>query len=164
MRTSRALPLVVASLVVTAGCARSDVEDGAGPSPLTAQDEFDRVTTALSTAGTVRQVIALTPDNDPDQMNGADPGYEVAAVIHDESLKCPDPDVDCGLLVEVWPDSDAAQRRVDEQYAFVQVDAELGMGIHRTAGRVVLFASPGLSDESLDDYYAAFDNATAQSK
>lgn len=163
MAGTRVLVLVAVGVLTMSGCGAQPEVAAEDPAPVSAAEELSRFTSAIADVSSVERVVRLTPENDPDQMLGEDPGYEAAAVIHDGSLRCRGADVDCGALVEVWPDEGGAQFRVEEQDAFVAVDVEMGMGIHRTAGRVVLFVSADLPKTTREAYFAAFDEA-AQSQ
>ena len=78
--------------------------------------------------------------SDPD----GQPGYQALAVVHHESLPCEIPGRECGAVVKVWPDAEAALADAEHQAAMAAVGPGFGSAISVSAGRVVVFVDPAL--------------------
>jgi serine/threonine-protein kinase len=84
----------------------------AGASIPTAQNAAESIRAAIPE---VTQTIALTADNDANNLIGRPNGYTAATVLVDSRAQCTTdgPGVDCGATIEQWPSAEAAQRRAD---------------------------------------------------
>jgi serine/threonine protein kinase, bacterial len=78
----------------------------------TAQSAAESIRAAIPE---VTQTIALTADNDANDLIGRPNGYAAATVLVDSRAQCPPdgPGVDCGATIEQWPSAEAAQRRAE---------------------------------------------------
>lgn len=124
----------------------------------TAADEMAAFKESLAEVDGVRGVIDLTPENDPRQMAGEDPGFLAAVVVHHESLQCDVPDEDCGAALEIWPDAEAAEREAYFARALADVDAAMfGSVFAYVEGRALLRISPGLDKATRDALREALD-------
>lgn len=87
------------------------------------QDIVDALA-ALPTSGKVSQ---LTEDNDSNNLLGRPNGYSAAWVINVDGATCSNgPGVDCGAVVEVWPDEQSANDRKDYIQGILKKSPMLG--------------------------------------
>lgn len=115
----------------------------------------------------VTELIALTEENDVNNLIGRPHGYVAATVLVDSrlsrTLPCSttEPGVDCGATVEQWPDTDAAQKRADY---IQQVRAAMpitGQEWTTVKDNLVLRVTGELKPSDADAYKAVFtDSAT----
>jgi serine/threonine protein kinase, bacterial len=84
----------------------------AGAPASTAQNAADSIRAVIPE---VTKTIALTEDNDVNNLIGRPNGYAAATVLVDSRAQCPSdgPGVDCGATIEQWPSTEAAQKRAD---------------------------------------------------
>lgn len=86
------------------------------PGPRTAQTAAEAIQAAIPEVTTL---IALTEDNDTNNLIGRPNGYVAATVLVDSRISNVNPcsiadaGVDCGATVEQWPDENAAQKRAE---------------------------------------------------
>lgn len=59
----------------------------------------------------VKKVVQITEENDSNNLLGRPNGYLDAAVLHDSTLSCDKPGVDCGATIEIWPTAKGAEDR-----------------------------------------------------
>jgi serine/threonine protein kinase, bacterial len=105
----------------------------------------------------VTETIALTADNDANNLIGRPNGYVAATVLVDSRARCPSdgPGVDCGATIEQWPSAEAAQRRAE----YIQ-----GIGHHlpmmsewtTVKGNLLLRVVGKLKPSAAETYKAAF--------
>ena len=106
----------------------------------------------------VSEVVTVTGENDPNDMIGRDSGYEDAAVLKDERLECGGDrfGTDCGAMIEVWADEEAAAAR-DEYISTIHDAAPILGSEYRTVdGRTILRVSGELTPEQAEVYTSAF--------
>ncbi len=126
--------------------------------PLTASDLADRLKTSIPE---VVKMIEITEDNDPNNLIGRPNGYTTAFVIEDSRVGCPEsPDgsigVDCGAMVEQWPDHASAQARADYIQRVLKGAPMLGQEYDTVRGDVLLRVSGDLKPSEAERYKEVF--------
>lgn len=127
---------------------------GASATTPTAQNAAESIRAAIPE---VTKTVALTADNDANNLIGRPNGYAAATVLVDSRAECPTdgPGVDCGATIEQWPSADAAQRRADYIQA---VEKNLPMASEWTTvrGNLLLRVTGKLKPSVAATYRAAF--------
>ncbi|NEA35294.1 hypothetical protein [Streptomyces sp. SID13031] len=62
-------------------------------------------------APSIKKIVQITEDNDPNNLIGRPTGYLDAAVLYESTLTCDKPGADCGATIEIWPTAKAATDR-----------------------------------------------------
>ena len=107
----------------------------------------------------VREIVAVTEDNDPNNLIGRPNGYSAAAILMDSRVECSPPDslgVDCGATIEQWHDQAAAQKRADyiqEMRGNLQF---AGAEWTTVKGNLLLRVTGELKPSAADQYEAVF--------
>lgn len=107
----------------------------------------------------VNSLIALTENNDTNNLIGRVNGYAAATVLVDsriEGCETAKPGVDCGATVEQWPDQPAAQRRADYIKSVLSSAPALGSEYDTVKGNLLLRVSGKLKPSAAQAYQAAF--------
>lgn len=101
------------------------------------------------------KIVAITEDNDPNNLIGRPNGYVSAAVIYDSNATCTDIGVDCGATVEVWQDEASAKTRSEYIQSILKASPILGSEFHTLDGPVLLRVDGKQLKPSLAKKYAA---------
>jgi serine/threonine protein kinase, bacterial len=137
-----------------ASAAKSPQLAPAGALTPTAQNAAESIRAAIPE---VTDTIALTADNDANNLIGRPNGYAAATVLVDSRAQCPTdgPGVDCGATIEQWPSAEAAQRRADYIQA---IGKNLPMMSEWTTvkGNLLLRVTGKLKPSAAETYKAAF--------
>ncbi|MDS1114711.1 hypothetical protein RD149_13125 [Gordonia westfalica] len=98
----------------------------------------------------------ITEDNDPNNLIGRPNGYTAAYVIEDSRIGCPEPPdkigVDCGAMVEQWPDQASAQARADYIQRVRKDLPMLGQEYYTVRGDLLLRVSGELKPSQAEAY------------
>lgn len=138
-------PLLVA--LVACGGGSSDSESSA-------ESASDAAAAIQGKVDSVTKIEDLTEDTDSNDLLGRPDGYKAATVLYDSrSDGCDGPGVDCGAVVEQWPDSDAAQERADY---IESIGAPLANEYDYVSGSMVLRVSGALKPSEASEYEDAF--------
>lgn len=136
--------LGAAALLLVVGCSADATEDR------TASDAANDIKGAVSE---VNKVEDLTEETDGNDLLGRPNGYEAATVLHDSRVEClGGPGVDCGAVIEQWPDGDAAQERVD----YIESLGAIANEYDHIDGSLVLRISGSLKPSEAEEYAEAF--------
>lgn len=103
----------------------------------------------------VTEAIAITEDNDPNDLIGRPNGYESGVILRDERGECDELGVTCGAVLETWPDADAAQERSDYILGILEDSPALGSEYHYLDGATLLRVTGELTPSEAADYEAA---------
>jgi hypothetical protein len=129
----------------------------ASSSPATAQSAAEAIRAAVPE---VTSLIAITEDNDANNMIGRPNGYVAATVLVDSRItvgcEIGKPGVDCGARVEQWPDQAAAQKRADYIKTLQSSTQMLGTEYQTVKGNLLLRVSGKLEPSAAQVYQAAF--------
>ncbi|NYJ03194.1 hypothetical protein HNR19_003892 [Nocardioides thalensis] len=145
----RALVTLLFLLPALVGC-----DGGADPEP-----DVDAIVASVEDVPSVTKSVRLTDDTDPDKMLGSEEGYSEAAVFYDSRLKCPQPGIDCGAVLEVWADADGAKERSGYLKALQSGMQSLGTEYHYRDGALLLRVNGDLTAKQAEEYQAAFNEA-----
>ena len=107
----------------------------------------------------VTSLIAITEDNDANNMIGRPNGYVAATVLVDsrtEGCEIGKPGIECGARVEQWPDQAAAQRRADYIKAMQSSMPILGREYQTVKGNLLLRVDGTIRPSAAQAYQAAF--------
>jgi serine/threonine-protein kinase len=108
----------------------------------------------------VTSLIAITADNDANNMIGRVNGYVAATVLVDsritEGCETAKPGIVCGAGIEQWPDEVAAQQRADYIKSLLSSAPILGTEYQTVKGNLLLRVSGKLKPSAADAYEAAF--------
>lgn len=125
--------------------------------------EADREAAAVSIAedvesqvDSVTKIVEITEDNDPNNLIGRPNGYETAAVIYDSRVHCDDLGVECGAVVEQWPDDAAAEQRSAYIQGILEGTPAFGTEYHYLDGAVLLRVWGDLNPTDAEEYEDAF--------
>lgn len=106
----------------------------------------------------VTKIEDLTEATDGNDLLGRPNGYSAATVLTDSRAGCLNgPGIDCGAVVEQWPDEDAAQKRADYIQGILENAPSLGSEYDYVSGGLLLRVSGSLSKSEAEEYEAAFD-------
>lgn len=136
-------------------------------SPAAAPDSSSSPEAAQSAAAAIRaaipeviSLIAITEDNDANNMIGRPNGYVAATVLVDSRITAGcdigKPGIECGARVEQWPDQAAAQRRADYIKAMQSSMPILGREYQTVRGNLLLRVDGKLKPSAAQAYQAAF--------
>lgn len=100
----------------------------------------------------VTKVEDLTEDTDINDLLGRPNGYKAATVLYDSRATCDTPGIDCGAVVEQWPDADAAQERAD----YIDSLGAIANEYDTVSGSLVLRVSGALKPSEAQEYADAF--------
>lgn len=135
----------------------TDSGSGSGPSGnVSARSAADAIRAAVPE---VTEIIDVNEENDPNQLLGRPNGYIAGAVLMDSRAACTPPDnlgVDCGAVIEQFPDAAAARRRADYVQ---QITAAMPMAGHQWVvlnGDLVLRVSDKIKPSEVKAYESAF--------
>lgn len=164
--------IIMAAVAATAvACASSHNAGTAGPagpaaqppttaaaarSPVSAQQAAAKIKAAVPE---VTSLIAITEDNDSNNMIGRVNGYVAATVLVDsrtEECDTAKPGIICGAGVEQWPDEAAAQKRADYIKTMLSSAPILGTEYQTVKGNLLLRVSGKLKPSAAQAYQAAF--------
>lgn len=135
-------------LVGLAGCG--------GGEESSSEPDVDAVVSAIEGLPSVTKAVQLTQDTDQDRMLGRTDGYREAAVFYDSRLKCPEPAIDCGAVLEVWPDAEGAQERSGYIKSLQSGMQALGSEYHYQDDGLLLRVNGDLTARQAKEYEAAF--------
>lgn len=125
--------------------------DGGGGSSASANESAAAIQSAVDS---VTKTEDLTEDTDSNDLLGRPDGYSAATVLYDSRAEClSGPGVDCGAVVEQWPDGDAAQERADYIKA---IGTPLANEYDYVSGALILRVSGTLKPSEAQEYEAAF--------
>lgn len=143
------LGLVVVLMLALAACS-GDPDDG----DQSARKAADAIAAEVDS---VVKVQDLTEETDPNDLLGRPNGYSAATVLHDSRAECGDgPGVDCGAVIEQWPDEDAAQDRADYIQGILEDSPVLGSEYDYVNGSLLLRVSGALTPSEAEEYEQAF--------
>ena len=111
--------------------------------------------------GSVKKVMVITEDNDPNDLIGRPGGYLSAAVIHDQGgdQSDPEPGVAYGATIEVFEDESAAQDRSDYIQNILKDSPMLGTEYNYVNGAALLRVSGEIKPSVASQYETAFMSA-----
>lgn len=141
----------VAALALLAGLTGCDGGEESDSEP-----DVDAVISSIEGLPSVTKAVELTEDADQDRMLGRTDGYREAAVFYDSRLKCPEPAIDCGAVLEVWADADGAQERSGYIKSLQSGMQALGSEYHYQDGGLLLRVNGDLTARQAEEYEAAF--------
>lgn len=167
--------IIAATAAAVAACGANQsrsvaiTNDAAGPAiqvvrPATAQSAAEAI---KATVPEVTDLIAITEENDANNMIGRSNGYVAATVIVDSRIaaragdfdeKCSrdKPGIVCGAGVEQWPDAAATQARASYIKAIQSSMPFLGTEYQTVKGNLLLRVSGKLRPSEAQVYQAAF--------
>jgi hypothetical protein len=107
------------------------------------------------------KVTKITEDNDGNDLIGRPNGYDAAAAlfIGDSLDSCDTSDpigVDCGAVIERWPDESAAKSRQDYIQGILKTAPMLGTEYDTVRGRLIFRVSGDVKPTDAAAYKAAF--------
>lgn len=105
---------------------------------------------------TTTQVVAITEDNDPNDLIGRPNGYTSAAIIYDSGAECTELGVNCGGTVEVWGSAADAKARSEYIQGILKEAPMFGTEYHTLNGDVLLRITGQLKPSVAETYAAAF--------
>ncbi len=120
------------------------------------EPDVDAVISSIEGLPSVTKSVQLTEDNDQDRMLGRSDGYREAAVFYDSRLKCPEPAIDCGAVLEVWADAEGAKERSGYIKSLQSGMQALGSEYHYQDGALLLRVNGDLTARQAEEYEAAF--------
>jgi serine/threonine-protein kinase len=129
------------------------------PVPVTVQQAAEKIKAAVAE---VTSLIAITEDNDANNMIGRVNGYVAAPVLVDSRITdgcdTTKPGIDCGAGVEQWPDAAAAaaQKRADYIKNVLSSAPILGTEYQTVSGNLLLRVSGKLKPSAAQVYQTAF--------
>ena len=154
-----------AVLLLLPGCSSQKAFTG-DPAPLTGvtmvtgdavASAVFRITQAVPEA---TKTIKITEANDGNNLIGRPNGYTAASVIEDSRVGCPEPPtpigIDCGAMIEEWPDEESAQRRSDYIQSVRKNMPMLGQEYGTVRGNLLLRVSGELKPSQSREYEEAF--------
>lgn len=115
----------------------------------------DDVIAQVGRLPSVEKTVRITGSNDPGDSLGRPDGYDAGAVFYDSRLQCPQPGIDCGAVLEVWPDADDARTRSEYLSSLQSGMQMLGSEHHFRAGELLLRVSGDLKPQAAASYRAA---------
>ena len=105
----------------------------------------------------VVRLIVVTEDNDGNNLIGRPNGYSAATALVDSRLPaCQTPGADCGAMIEQWPDTAAAQRRVDYIQTIARAAPALANEYDTVKGNLLLRVAGDLKPSAAEVYKRAF--------
>lgn len=104
----------------------------------------------------VRKVVAVTEDNDPNDLIGRPNGYIDAAVIYDKRATCSELGADCGATIEVWPTAEDARARSDYIQKTLKDNKMLGTEYDTLQGPMLLRVTGELKPSAAKVYAEVF--------
>jgi hypothetical protein len=108
----------------------------------------------------VSSLIAITEDNDANDMIGRVNGYIAATVLVDsritEGCEVAKPGIACGAGIEQWPDDAAAQKRAEYIKTILSSAPILGTEYQALKGNLLLRVSGNLKPSAAEAYTTAF--------
>ncbi len=132
--------------------------------PSTAAPSAPATVTAASLAAklkaglpSIRKVVQITEDNDPNNLIGRPTGYSDAAVLYDSALTCEEPGADCGATLEIWPTAEAAKDRAAYIQKNLRAYPALGSEYDFLKDAVLLRVSGTLKPSLATKYNKLFD-------
>lgn len=106
------------------------------------------------------RVIEIAEGNDGNNLIGRPNGYTAAYVIEDSRVRCPEPPapvgVDCGAMIEEWPDEESARRRSDYIQKVREDVPMLGQEYDTVRGTLLLRVSGALKPSTAEAYSRVF--------
>lgn len=124
------------------------------PQPATAQGVAESIRATIPEA---TELIAITEENDPNNLIGRPNGYVAANVLVDSRLpRCTDLGADCGVMIEQWPDQAAAQNRSDYIQSTLKSMPMLGQEWNTVKGGLLLRVAGELKPSEAKAYETAF--------
>ena len=154
--TSTVVGVLAGSLLLSA-CGSGDSSAPSSPAASGATSSAPSTTAASTSpkASSTTKIVAITEDNDPNNLIGRPNGYVSAAVIYDSNATCTDIGVDCGATVEVWQDEASAKTRSEYIQSILKASPILGSEFHTLDGPVLLRVDGKQLKPSLAKKYAA---------
>ena len=117
----------------------------------------DATTIAQSLAvPSVKKVVTITEDNDPNHLIGRPNGYVSAAILYDAGTKCSSLGASCGATVAVWPTPADAERRSAYFLGLRKDTPACGTEYHTVRGAALLRVTGQLKPSVAAQYAAAF--------
>lgn len=150
--------LAVVALSACSSGGDSADSNGAGDTSTTTESaDATEVAEELKGASpTASKVVTITEDNDPNDLIGRPNGYDSAAIIYDSEVSCDELGSECGVVVEVFSEEDAAQARGEYIQGILSESPALGSEWDYVKGSVVLRVSGELKPSSNTKYAEAF--------
>lgn len=150
----------LAVLALAACSSGSDSGDSSGAedsSTTTESADATEVAEELkSTSSTAEKVVTVTEENDPNDLIGRPNGYDSAAILYDSEVSCDELGSECGVVVEVFSDENAARARGEYIQGILSEAPALGSEWDYVKGSVVLRVSGELKPTSNTKYAEAF--------
>lgn len=105
----------------------------------------------------VRKLVDMTEETDENKLLGRPNGYTAATVIYDSRAECDgSPGVDCGAVIEQWPDQVSADKR-SKYIQRVRGEVPIvGQEYDSVRGGLLLRVSGTLTPSAAKAYAAAF--------
>lgn len=104
------------------------------------------------------KTIQITEDNDGNNLIGRPNGYSQAIVVTDKTLgacSLSKPGIDCGVVIELWPNSTGASKRADYIQAVQKTSPLLGSEWHQIKGNALIRISGKLKPSLAEKYKKA---------
>ena len=133
---------------------QSPTASAASPIPAdTAADIAKRLQAAVPS---VRKVVTISEDNDPNDLIGRPNGYTDAAVIYDSEVQCAELGVDCGGTIEIWPSEVDATARKEYIQTTLKANQALGTEYDTVHGSALLRVTSQVKPSRAEAYATAF--------
>ncbi|WP_142271610.1 hypothetical protein [Mycobacterium sp. AT1] len=167
--------LSAALLAVIVACAVGCSASNGGTTAVQTESAAPAATTALAESPTaqsaaetikvavqeVSSLIAITEDNDANDIIGRVNGYVAATVLVDSRItggcEVAKPGIACGAGVEQWPDEAAAQKRAEYIKTILLSAPILGTEYQAVKGNLLLRVSGKLKPSAAEAYTKAFE-------
>lgn len=107
---------------------------------------------------TTTKVVAITEDNDPNNLLGRPNGYTDAAVLYDKRVECAELGASCGAMIEIWASAADAQQRSEYIQTIQKAAPALGSEYHTLNGNALLRVTGELKPSEAKAYQIAFAN------
>jgi hypothetical protein len=104
----------------------------------------------------VRKVVRLTEDNDPNDLIGRPNGYTDAAVIYESDVQCAELGVDCGATIEIWPSEVDPAARKEYIQTTLKANQALGTEYDTVHGSALLRVTSQVKPSRAEAYATAF--------
>lgn len=121
---------------------------------MTAQSAAEALKAAIPE---IAKIVEVKEDNDPNKgMLRRPNGYVAASVLYDSRVTCPELGMDCGAMIEQWPNQAAAQRHSDYIQSVRGSMPTLGQEWTTVGGNLLLRVAGDLKPSVAKEHEAAF--------
>lgn len=181
MNNSALIPIALPLILLFGGCSASPAQNATStpsvtlsstpaPTAATPPSETSSSTptptaaaarTAKDLASAIKQasstkIVAITEDNDPNDLLGRPNGYTDAAVIYDKGATCDSLGIDCGATIEIWPTGADAEKRSEYIQGILKDLPALGNEYHTIRENALLRISGQIKPSVAKTYQKAF--------